>query len=332
MFSITGSNRTHRIILRFISQPPARLNTVGISDDAGLIIAFPNNGSFTPIGSANPSELVAQQLAALDAGRRIYYIIAFNTTSSKPTLIGFSLADGSIITSAPLNFYESDLVGVGQTMAVERSGKVIVAGRFSANGPHVIGLVDPITGNFTQKAQLSAGLQDPLGGAAAYDDTTDTYLLSLVDAGVQYYYSVSMATGNYTRWPEVWATGSNLQTIDFDPVSGYFWGLGILAAASDDDDTRVVVRMDAQTFNLTIMGSIKGYLLLLGPIAALDSTNRVLYWMGAESTNPEGGFYYVGVSLVNASVVSVSSSPVTQPEPWSLEMLNVGSGGRGGYN
>lgn len=89
-----------------------------MSADAGLLRVYPN-GSSSPLGSPLPKEGLAQQLAAIDAQRSVYYILGFEFETSKPNLIGPSLADGSVVSSATLPFVESAFVGVGQFLAVE---------------------------------------------------------------------------------------------------------------------------------------------------------------------------------------------------------------------
>ena len=311
------------LLLRAASAAPVPLGLYGMSDAVGLIRVFPGNGSSSPIGPPLPSEDQAQQLAVLDATRGIYYILGYSVTLNAPNLVGLSLADGSVISSAPLSIYESGLIGVGQSLAIEpATGRLIIAGRLSATGPHVVGFVDPKTGNFTQVASIDGALRDVLGATSAYDPLTNTLLLSLADAANQYFYAVDMKAGNSTRWPEVWETGGNIQTLDYHAASGSFLGLGITELGSNI--TRVLVRLDARNYTFSTVGVVPGYVMMMGPIAALDVAGDVLYWMGASIAAPDDGFFYVGLNIMDGSVASVSTARV-YPEPWSLEWLNAGN-------
>jgi len=311
--------------------------------DSGLVSISISNGTCTPIGTIPSSELQAQQLSAVDGTRGLMYIVGFNATSEQPNLVSLWLSNGTIASTVPLNFYEEDFVGVGQALAVDASGRLILGAQRSANGPHLVGYVDPTSGNFTQVASLSPTLQDSLGEVVAYDPSLDAVVLSFTSAdGADELVAVTMKDGNISRtFVDNYDDGQNLQAIaGFDVASHSLVGLGISPGAV----ARTVVLLDAATFNLTVVGNISGYLLELGPIATLDESSRILYWMGAPSDagrnagvqalqgrprnattpaardrqGPKDTWYVIGVNIGTASVTSAGELDC---EPWSLHFV-----------
>ena len=269
----------------------------------------------TPIGPSLPTEAGAQQLSAMDNANGLLYMMGYNFTSGKANLISFRLADGNIATRTDLSFMEPDLVGIGQSIAVDVRGRVIIGGQMTDGGAHLIGYVDPTTGTFTQVASLSPTLQDGLGSVTGYDVTTDAVIVSFVSAsGASELLAVSMATGNVTHTIiDNWSNGQNVQALAYSAADHAFYGFGI----NSDSTARTLVRLDASSYALTVVGEIQKYLVALGPIVALDDALGVAYWMGAigATTSP---FYLVGVNTRDASIAS-AAGPIASPEPWSLQ-------------
>ena len=73
----------------------------------------------TPLGTADPNEVLGQQLSAIDAKRGILYSIVFDVQTEKAAVQGFALKDGSSTVNIALPFDESAFVGVGQRIGVD---------------------------------------------------------------------------------------------------------------------------------------------------------------------------------------------------------------------
>ena len=69
------------------------------------------------------------------------------------------------------------------------------------------------------------------------------------------------------------------------------------------------------------VGPVEGYLVMSGPVAALDAARRVLYWVGQRSNaGAQDPFFLIGVSLDTAAVVSSAQLCASDDQcPWSLE-------------
>ena len=290
----------------------------GLVDD-GLVLVYTTSGACAPVGARlDPNELQAQQLSVVDSARGIYYLVGFNATTSLPNIVGLWLANGTVASSARLDLAEPDFVGVGQALLIDSVGRLILGGQRAASNAHLLGYVDPATGAFTLVASLSPTLGDALGAVNAYDPTLDAVLVQFTSpTGADELVVVAMATGNVTRTlVEDYADGLNVQAIaGYDAASASLVGLGI----APGQVARTLVRVSAVALNITVVGNIPKYLIELGPIAALDARNRVLFWMGTIGDDPAGAFFVVGVHVGDASLAS-EGGPLAC-EPWSLHFF-----------
>jgi hypothetical protein len=275
-------------------------------------------------GAPLPGELVAQQLAALDAPRGLFYALGFDTAKQRTNLLTLNASSGALLARVLVPaLFEPDLVGVGQALAVDaRSGRLVAMGRRSAGSPHEVGLLDPQTGGFAPLVNLSRALGDDASCVAAVDANGARVLVGVADRGVEELALVELdAPHTVSPVPESFGDGRNLQALGFDAAARAFVGLGI----SPDTMHRTVVRLNETSLpaSWSVAGAVSGFLVMLGSICAVDEAAGVIYWMGAkgETTSP---FFIVGVSAADASVVSVSKAPVEAPEPWSLFWLPAG--------
>jgi hypothetical protein len=151
--------------LLLLSFAAARAQLFGLSDSVQLA-RFSADGTSVPIGPARPSDLQAQNLAALDKEGGVYYFIEYN--GSAPYLVGLSLDTGAVLSSVALPFAEEAFVGVGQMLAwASDLGVAVVAGQ-TANQTHEVLTVNVKTGDYRLVATVTSADDDVLGAACAY--------------------------------------------------------------------------------------------------------------------------------------------------------------------
>ena len=294
---------------------------VGISaaSPPSLVHLSPTTGKVIFTGPPLADELVAQQLAALDAARGVFYALGYDDKLRRTNLISLNASTGAVLSSVAVpRLFEPALVGVGQALAVEpASGRLVALGRRSAGAPHEVGLLDPRTGNFSTLHNLTKAFGDSGSCVCAFDARRNRVLAGVASAGIEELVLIDLAPGGgVTPVPESFGDGDNLQALSYDAALDAFVGLGI----SPDTMFRTVVRLDAAALKWAVVGNVSGFLVMMGPISALDADAGVVYWMGAQGQTT-GPFFLVGVSAATAEVVSASSAPVAAPEPWSLLWL-----------
>ena len=292
---------------------------IGGASPPSLVHVDAASGRVVLTGPPLPGELVAQQLAALDAGRGLFYALGYDTAKQRTNLLTLNASSGALLGRVLVPaLFEPDLVGVGQALAVDAaSGHLVAMGRRSAGAPHEVGLLDPASGAFAPLVNLSRALGDDMSCVAAVDSATGRALVGVADKGTSEFALVELAAPfRVTPVPESYGDGDNLQALGFDAAARAFVGLGI----SPDTMHRTVVRFNDTTLAWSVVGNVTGFLVMMGPIAAVDESANVVYFMAAkgETTSP---FYVVGTSLADAAVVSASKGPLAAPEPWSLAWL-----------
>jgi len=286
------------------------------------------NGTQVPIGPAYPNFPQAQALSTVDEANGVLYFVGYNLQTSIPEFIGLSLADGSMVSNVPVPFAEAGFIGVGQYCAWEpKSQRMIVGGQDKA-GNHMFGTIDPVAGDWNSVANMSSKFIDVLGGDSVFVPgigAAGSYFFQLGTTDAIDVYRLDMATGNITDFKM--SQGSNIVTLDWDPRSNMLVGLGI-GVNSTGDLVRTVANMDPNTGAVTTVGIVPGYVIESGGEAAFDAASGGLFWIGESTAGTPGAspFYLVQVSIADASVLSVSITPLCAQDatcPWQIQYLNA---------
>jgi hypothetical protein len=295
----------------------------GLSDSVQLIRAF-NNGTTVPVGPALPSnDLQAQQLSAIDEKNGILYAILYDDVKNVPTFTGISLATGKVLSSVPVPFAESSFVGVGQLVAWEPGSAQLIAGGQLANLTHVIGLVNPTSGEWTHVASLNSTWLDVLGAATCFAPSTGDLIFQLGTQTSIDVFTLNIKSGAVKPFDQSFSNGQNIETCDYDPISGSAFGLGIEPSGSTFK--RTIVALHPTNMTISVVGDVTDYGIESGGIAAINVASHSLYWIGQKTgAAPNDPFYLVQSSLKDGSTVSSGELCTSDPTcPWSLEYLNA---------
>ena len=293
---------------------------VGLSADSPtyLVHVDPLTAAFVLAGPKLPDELTAQQLAAVDPSRGLFFALGFDTAKQETNLVTLNATSGAVVGRVAVpGIFEGDLVGVGQNLDVDpASGHVIVSGHRSSSSAIEVGTIDPATGAVTPIVSLPKTLSDADSCVSAFNPDDGSVTIGVSSAGASELVNVELATKKVTPVAESFAEGHLVQTLMYSRAAKRYVGLGI----SPDSTHRTVVALDARTFNFTVAGQVDGFLVEMGPISALDPATGTIYWMGAKgaTTFP---FFVVGVSSTTAKVVSASKALPEGEEPWQLLWL-----------
>ena len=312
--------------------PAPSAGLYGLGESLALIRVF-DNGTTAAIGPPACSGcLQAQGLSTLDARGAVFYAVLYDEATRRPMLTGLSLATGLVVSSAALPFVEpvSPQVGVGLWLAFADARARVLAGGQDASGDHVMGEVDPRSGDFREFARVNASAHNDVGCAceAAYVEATDEVFFQMgehapLPYGI-YVYAASVATGA-VRWTGQ-TSAANLVTLSFAADADAIVGLGINYAGAALQ--RTVSRLDPPSLKISVVGNVSAELIASCGIAAYDSAARAIAWIGDKTGNDE--FALVRSSVVDASLVSAADLCATDADcPWSLEYY-AGSGGAGG--
>lgn len=276
-----------------------------------------------PVGSPLPNELQAQQLSCMDEKHGILYAIFYDETKNAPMFTGISLTTGAIVSSVPVPFAESSFIGVGQFMAWDPLSAQLLAGGQVANQSHIIGWVNPTTGAWTHLSTVPSTYLDVLGGAVTFSETMGDLFFQLGTNTSINIFSLNVKTGALKQFDQSYTDGHNLETMDFDVVSGNVYGLGILPSGNTFE--RTIVVLYPQNMTMAVVGKVEKYGIESGGIAAL-AVGQSLFWIAQKTgAAPADPFYLIQNSLKDASVISVSAELCTSDPtcPWSLEYLNA---------
>jgi len=281
---------------------------------ARLVKINPSTAAVTPVGRHTyPSELTAQQLSSIDIKNKIYYLIAFNSSDRHVYLTGLSLKDGSLLHSVRLPFAPNVLVGVGQTCdVIPATGEVLVSGKDRVRARHHILKVNPVMGNNTLIAEI--GDIDVLGAATAYDPDFEMLWLQfgIKSGGINLFaYHIPTKKLMYNISDTL-----NLETMNFDEVSGTIRGIG-LQVFNSHNYTRIMMSLDSKSGKMTVLGKIPDYFIIDAGLGAINENQRTYYSYLQPSSSPNAPFHLVSV---NVDTGKVNDSPVADSStmPWSI--------------
>jgi len=293
---------------------------------AQLVSVDPKTAANTPIGNPLPNDYDAQGLATIDDTNEVIYLIAsdLSSTPNQVVLLGLSLNDGSIKTKIRLPFSVGAFIGVGQNVNFDPiSGDVFVSGRDpSVDDKHRIYRVSVSSGTLTPIA--SFGGIDVLGGASAYDPVNQVLWLSFGTNTSIDLYGFDVKTGKILF--NIDDSTYNMETMDFDPVTGLVYGIG-LTAKNDSYASRTVVALNSKNGQMSQIAIIDKdeFWIIDGDASGLDWTNRVLYCFLQERGADSNPFRLVGVDMRSGKVVNgspVACSSDGSDCAWSLEFHN----------
>jgi len=289
---------------------------------AQLVSIDPATGATTNIGQPI-NDYVAQGLAAIDDKKEVIYLVVTDATTDKVMLLGLSLNDGSIKTNIQLPFTAVVFIGVGQSVDVDPvTGDVFVSGKDPSVGDkHRIYRVSVSSGKLTPIAVM--GGIDVLGAASAYDPM---YQVLWLQFGTNT--SINMYAFDVTNGDVLFNIDDdifNMETMDFDPVTGLIYGIGF-TAKNETYGSRTVVTLnskDGQLKQIAIVDKDQ-YEIIDGSATALDFTNRIIYSFLQPRGNDNNPFDLVGVDIRSGKVVNGSPVGCADPEncAWSMEFHN----------
>ena len=274
------------------------------------------DGTSVNIGPARPSDLQAQNLAALDALNGIYYFVGYDAAT--PTLVGLSISTGAVVSSVSLPFAEMAFIGVGQSLAwASDLGLAVLTGQ-TADKTHIVGTVNVTSGKWTQKAKISNTDYDVLGASCAYiPGGTFIFNLGVTNGTVIANFAVDLATGK-VRTADT-NDKSNIESMSYNVLDKMIYGLGLHIVGGGW--TRSIVRLDPTTLAITELGLVTDYGIESGGIGTVDAAAHSLWWIGMKAPYvPNTPLFLVQSSLVDGS--TISSAQLCDNDavcPWSLE-------------
>jgi hypothetical protein len=299
--------------------------------DLSLVNIDPKTGKETIVGTVS-GEVQAQALATIDDKNGIYYILGWD--GKKPNIMGIDVITGLVVSKAEIDAFASEaFVGVGQGIDWEPDTGAIVAAGQDTTRSWSIGLVDPYSGNFDLKAYVnnSEGKYIPaLASPSVY--TTDqrdfVMLLGLMPPtpGIEFI-AVNLDSGKVAQMP--WC--DYLETTDYDLQTKSIYGIGLtIDPHAPGGGVRTLVQVRSDASGCTIVGNVTGYFIIELGISAIDTEQRVLYFLsfpcvkqGDPGCSGRGAIDLVGVDLRTGKIVSaVSGYCMIGTCPWSLEFAN----------
>ena len=287
-------------------------------DGSQACVYFFKNGTSMRIGpGVNSSRYVLSEgLSTIDTPSATLYAIGLDKQTNSPVLFSIPLSTGAPSAAIALPFGEvDDAIGAGQVIAFAADAGLVIVGGVGVGGSTILATVDPFTQNVTVFAALPANVSVSLDTSqAAYFPSTKTLVVLVTGVAPPYarlIAAVSLPTGGVELLPN--GHEPNVNTLDYDVVTGDVFGLGT-SGSNDDDAARVTVRVSPD-LKVTVVGSVHGYSDSLGGFSALDSDSRSIYWLGAESGNDDG-FYVLNVALTrNATVLSAGLACASSLSP-----------------
>jgi hypothetical protein len=213
------------------------------------LVRVADDGAFTPVGAPHSGYAQAQQLSCIDAEAAVLYFVGYDLSAQKPMVVGVDLATGAQVSAVPLPFAENTDVGIGQMLAFEPGSKRLIAGGQDAGLNHVVGLIEPVTGAWTQLVNLTHQYRNVFGAASAYVPTTQRLLFDL-DVDIL---SLDLATRKVTVTPQNYSW--NILGLNFDKQSGLVFGL----AGGPGEGVRTVVALDPRAMNISHVGDVPDY-------------------------------------------------------------------------
>eukprot|EP00049_Salpingoeca_infusionum_P017552 m.353416 g.353416 ORF g.353416 m.353416 type:complete len:326 (-) comp16763_c0_seq1:374-1351(-) len=292
----------------------------GMSAEVGLVSIDIDTGATTPIAQNIPKEGQAQNLAALDTERGIYYIIGYNFTTSAVNLLGLNVADGSVAVDMALPFVSSAFIGVGEAVDIDpTNGELFIVGLKSDNKHHLY-RINPRTGSMKYLAEC--GYINVLGGAHAYDMSANIVWLqyglnSSGDVTIDLF-GFDATTGELKH--TIPQADPVLSTLDFDLYNNQVVGFGYSVANS----SRILFSLDSRTAQVSVVGTVRGYLVDNGGIATVNSRDGIVYGQFQPAGNSTAPFDLVGVHIKTASVASSATLCQQSADcPWSMEFLQT---------
>lgn len=278
--------------------------------------------------------ITADALSDIDPVTGTYFVLMYDAATLQLRYYGLDMATGKVTDALPVPFPETQPIGAGMFMAYDSAGDRLIAGGalVPAQDEYTVGFINRQTGAFTQITTFTSDSIESLPGATGFCPPSSLHPNGtlLFEVGDQFgaIYVVDLASGNYTIQPNTFPDGHDILSMDYDPVSGAIYGMGQIP--NNGTWERTIARLDCHSGAVTIQARVPQYTNQYGGDAALNVAERALYWVGQPAGAPmEGPMYLVANSIVDGSVLSVSSNEVCRfqrgdfvPCPWSLQYLN----------
>jgi len=289
---------------------------------AQLVRIDPKTGGTTNIGQPIDNDYDAQGLAAIDDKKEVIYLVVTDDTNHV-ILLGLSLNDGSIKTNIKLPFNAGTFVGVGQSVNLDPvTGDLFVSGRDpSVANKHQIYRVSIASGALTPIASI--GGEDVLDGISTYDSINKVLWIEFATNTTINLYGFDVTSGKLLF--NIVDDAFNMETMDFDPVTGLIYGIG-LTLKNDTYAFRTVVSLNSKNGQLKQIAVVDKdeYYIIDGSAGALDITNRIIYCFLQPRGSDSNPFDLVGVDIRSGKVVNGSPVGCADSEncAWSMEFHN----------
>jgi hypothetical protein len=299
-----------------------RLLAVSPNNGGYVLASLALNGTLTPLGpplGISPGWGVS----TFDEAGGVFFTLNLDDA----TVVGISAATGAVVSRAPLpRVFATAACCVFIAWAPDLRGLAVVGD--TANGTHVVGLLDAATGAFSVRAAFATpGDRDNVVGSAAYVPHAQLFVFDVMTTGSALpedsfvNIAVNLSSGaviNRTD-PNGEPGPSVLENRDFYAGDGLIYGTGTLQCVDDPAPctqyafNRTVTSLDPLTLALTVRGLILAFSVSLGSISAVGDAGTPggsVFWMGfAAPFVPGRGdpIYLVQNALVDARVLSQSA-------------------------
>lgn len=189
------------------------------------------------------------------------------------------------------------------------SSRVFVGGQ-DVNGFHIVGLIEPSSGAFTQLLNLTSALRNVFGGTCVFVPETNELWFELdVDIMV-----LSLATKKVEVLPV--SESYEILGMNRDPATGVIYGLG----GGPGQGVRTVVALHAGNRTIAPTGTVPAFGMQMGGITAYDWQARSIFWIAQRANADPSAPWFLVQNAVEGGKTA-STAPLCgngQLCPWSL--------------
>ena len=244
-------------------------------------------------------------------------------SSKESNLVGLDVTTGVIVSNVKAPFVSGPFIGLGQQVDFDQhTGHVIAGGRLTQDGPHVVGRLDPKTGDFVKVAELDSRLLPVLPGPSVFDTISrqEIVMFGNKTESTISLYAINVDTGDISTIAEDPEKGRELSTLAYDDKTQLVYGLGMKRVSSTEFE-RTLVELDPRQQIWRTVGVIEGYEVASGGETTIDEAARALLWIGQKSgANQTDPFHLISVDISSAKVTAAPILCNKDAEcPWSID-------------
>jgi len=276
------------------SNPPVVDGNIYAFNNVSIIsILNPTTGIITPFG---PQMHQNTGSVSIDNTNQLLYTVVFNESQSAMQLLGLSLSTGNVVYNIDLKIEYSNSV---DTCDVDPStGDVLVLGA-SQISTDIFQLirVTPSKGTI-QTIQTYKSWGQYIPGSHCYDWGNEMLWIQFFGSTAIFSYGIDVNTGEVVyNLTQSKTDKAFMQTMDFDPVSGLVYGIGLQVDIENQTSSVVVMTVNSQTGKYDVVGTVHGWGFALG-MSGLDTTGRILYTYLQHDLQPFAEpFFVVSIDL-----------------------------------